>query len=194
MLRPMLRLFGHVNLFFFLQKYTKIHNFVTRNKISLFLLGAKSSQSRPSVCSQETSLTVLPPEPDLEAGGPARTSTVLEAAATSSSETVSAEADRVTPESSANPSKNGSTRKSGKKTAVKPEKVTISRGATPRTPRTVNLAATATAHPLEIDNPAFSVHPAEISAAESEAQSAITTDNSQDRKTESDPVTCKSPR
>ncbi len=175
-----------------MQKYTKIHHFVTRYKISLFLLGAKSSQSRPSVCSQETSLTILPPEAaDLEAGGPARTSTVFEAAATTSSETASAEADRVTPESSVNPPKNGSTRKSGKKTAVKPEKVTISRGATPRTPRTVTLAATATAHPLEIDNPAFSVHPAEISAAESEAQTrtAVTIDNSQDRKTESDPVT-----
>jgi hypothetical protein len=163
-------------------------------KYLCFFLGAKSSQSRPSVCSQETSLTILPPEPaDLEAG-PARTSTVLEAAAATSSETVAAEADRVTSESSGNPSKNGSARKSGKKTAVKPEKVTISRGATPRTPRTVTLAATATAHPLEIDNPAFSVHPAEISAAESETQSrtAMATDNSQDRKTESDPVTCVS--
>jgi hypothetical protein len=182
------------------QKYTNIQHFVTRYKISLFLLGAKSSQSRPSVCSQETSLTILPPEAaDLEAGTACRTSTVLEAAATTSSETASTEADsdRVTQDSSANPSKNGSARKSGKKTAVKPEKVTISRGATPRTPRTVTLAATATAHPLEIDNPAFSVHPAEISAAESEAQSrtaAIATDSSQDRKTEADPVTCKSPR
>ncbi len=183
-------------MYFFRANKTNIQHFVTRYKISLFLLGAKSSQSRPSVCSQETSLTILPPEPDLEAGTACRTSTVLEAAAATSSETVSAEADRVTPESSANPSKNGSIRKSGKKTAVKPEKVTISRGATPRTPRTVTLAATAAAHPLEIDNPAFSVHPAEISAAESEAESrtAITNDKSQDRKTESDPVTCKSPR